>query len=211
MKCTNLVRQAALNIKKNNRLTVLCLLLLCLCMFYPSVMQNHNDVLHDQGQDTLVRKTDKYGRFVNTVLQIVLPLATRDVLGLQQLVLVAITGTIATHGLKRALNDIEILGTRLGERPSSTKSKHNMPSGHSSLAASGAYFVCRRYGLKFAILVVPILMLTMYARVALDAHTISAVLAGALVGIFTTAVFTTRYKWPRMRLRHETNGTSVKV
>ena len=165
-------------------------------MLYPSDIKDNTDPPHREQPGFLVQPTERYGRFVNTILQVALPLATRDIVGCKQLMLIAITATIATHGLKRALNDVEVMGTRLGQRPSSTNSKNNMPSGHSSLAASGAYFVCRRYGLKFAPLVVPILFMTMYTRVILDAHTISAVLAGSLIGIVTAALFTTQYRWP---------------
>jgi membrane-associated phospholipid phosphatase len=198
MKFSSLIKLAILNIKNNKLIAALCSLLLCLCMLYPSEMQEDSGVSNNKQSDLVVQKTEHYGRFINTVLQVALPLATRDIVGLKQLVLIAITATIATHSLKRVLNDVEIMGTRLGQRPSSTRSKHNMPSGHSSLAASGAYFVCRRYGLKFALIVVPVLILTMYARVVLDAHTITAVLAGTLVGVLTTALFTTGYIWPHM-------------
>jgi membrane-associated phospholipid phosphatase len=38
------------------------------------------------------------------------------------------------------------------------------------------------------------MLLTMFARVSLDQHTISAVISGALVGILVTAIFTTSYR-----------------
>jgi lipid A 1-phosphatase len=200
MKFSRLLLEAATAVKNSKPVTALCLLLLCLCIFYPSDLQEKSDFLHGKEVGLLVHDTDRYGRFFNTFLQVALPIATRDIVGLKQLVVIAVAGTIATHGLKRALNDVEVVGTRLGQRPVNANSKHNMPSGHSSLAASGAYFVCRRYGYRLALVVVPILFMTMYARVMLDAHTISAVLAGALVGIFTAALFTTRYKWSSMPL-----------
>ncbi|RMH88378.1 lipid A 1-phosphatase LpxE [Lysobacter pythonis] len=136
--------------------------------------------------------TENYGRFINTALQIGLPLAYRDVAGIVQLAKVAIATTLATHGAKRLLNGLTIRDTRLGQRPSSPNSRHNMPSGHSSMASSGFYFVCRRYGWMLAILTLPIMLLTMHARVALDMHTISAVISGALLGIMVTAIFTTK-------------------
>jgi lipid A 1-phosphatase len=69
-----------------------------------------------------------------------------------------------------------------------------MPSGHSSMASCATYFVCRRYGLWHALYLLPILLLTMYARVALNDHTVSAVIVGALVGFVTAALFTSPYK-----------------
>ncbi|MFU1913132.1 lipid A 1-phosphatase LpxE [Bordetella avium] len=131
------------------------------------------------------------GRHLNTLMQISMPLLTRDWVGLKQLLVVAITAAATVHGLKRLLNDVEIAGNRLGQRPHSASSKHNMPSGHSSLAASGAWFVARRYGLIFLWILAPMTLMTMWARVMLDAHTIWATLAGALLGILLTDLFTT--------------------
>ena len=57
-----------------------------------------------------------------------------------------------------------------------------------------AYFVSRRYGWKHALYLVPILLLTMYARVELNDHTVSAVVVGALVGLVSAAMFTSPRK-----------------
>ena len=135
---------------------------------------------------------EEEGRFANTILQVGLPVLTRDLRALCQLGAIAVTSITATHGLKRALNDVQVDGIRLGQRPASPRSKHNVPSGHASLAASGALFVCTRYGWKWGWLVWPILVLTLIARVALDAHTITGVLTGAVVGLSTTWAFVTR-------------------
>jgi len=85
--------------------------------------------------------------------------------------MITVAGILASHGPKRLLNDVEIMGTRLGQRPNSTTSKHNMPSGHSTLAGACAYFLMRRYSIWFGVIVIPVLLLTMYARVMLDKHT----------------------------------------
>ena len=87
---------------------------------------------------------------------------------------------------------VVVLGVRLGERPHG--GRHNMPSGHASLASSAVYFVGRRYGWWHLLYLVPVLLLTMFARVELDAHTGSAVIAGALIGIFSAALFTGKYR-----------------
>lgn len=140
----------------------------------------------------IVTHTEDWGRLTNTVLQLAVPLMLRDVTGLKQLVPVTIAGIVASHGPKRLLNNVVVGETRLGQRPYGTQSKHNMPSGHSTLAASAVVFLVIRYGLIWALITVPVLLLTMYTRVALDAHTISAVIAGALTGGMSTALFTTR-------------------
>ena len=101
-------------------------------------------------------------------------------------------GIVASHGPKRLLNDVTILGTRLGQRPSSKTSKHNMPSGHSTLVSAGGWFMARRYSMWFLLLCLPVTALTMYARVMLGAHTVSATIAGSIIGILVAALFVKR-------------------
>ena len=157
----------------------------------PARYQPRNGAAHP-----LVIGTEQYGRYLNTALQIGLPIVLRDWVGLKQLAIVAAASTLATHGLKRGLNDVTVFGSRLGRRPHSDLSKHNTPSGHASLAASGAWFVARRYGMQYLWMLAPMTLLTMYARVMLNAHTVSATIAGALVGLLITALFTTRRPTP---------------
>lgn len=139
-----------------------------------------------------VQWVEDQGRFVNTALQVAMPVLTRDIMGLKSLAWIALTGTGSTHGLKRALNDVEVKGVRLGQRPSSERTRHNFPSGHASLASSGAVFVATRYGWRWLLLLGPVVLATAYARVALDAHTWSAVVAGTCLGVLFTRPFCKR-------------------
>lgn len=111
-----------------------------------------------------------------------------DKIGLVQLLYVAVSTTIATHSLKRLLDDVWVGETRLGQRPHG--GALNMPSGHSSMASCAVYFIGRRYSVRLGVFLLIILGLTMYARVALNAYTVSAVIAGALLGCLTAAWFT---------------------
>lgn len=147
---------------------------------------------HDKASVLLVENAVRH---VNTAVAIALPLFSRDLVGLAQLAVVAVVGTAATHIPKRLLNDQEISGTRLGQRPQNLHSQHNVPSGHSSLASAAAWFVCRRYGWRWACLLLPITAATMWSRVMLDAHTVSAVWAGLFVGVAVALFFVT----PRVR------------
>ena len=169
-----------------------CLLGILLSIFYPSDLDSYRDA-DTQQLPAWVEPIEMQLRFVNTIVQFGLPLLVKDKVGMVQLLYVAVTTTIATHGLKRLLNNVHVEETRLGERPSSSQSKHNMPSGHSSMASCAAYFVARRYGLWHALYLVPIMLLTMAARYMLDAHTISAVLAGCLIGLACAACWTSAY------------------
>jgi membrane-associated phospholipid phosphatase len=171
---------------------IACIVGIMLFLPYPTDLQGYRSTPR-KADIPVVGLTEHYLRFTNTAVQIALPIVLKDKIGLAQLAYTGMSATIATHGLKRALDRAEIEKTRLGERPSRPNSHQNMPSGHSSMASCAAYFVCRRYGLWHALYMLPILLLTMYARVALNDHTVSAVIVGALVGFVSAALFTSPY------------------
>jgi lipid A 1-phosphatase len=159
---------------------------------YPSDMENDYAVSRGGHERPVVVAFEDYGRHINTLLPFVLALVLKDKEGWKQLGMITVVGILASHGPKRLLNDVEIMGTRLGQRPNSTSSKHNMPSGHSTLAGACAYFVMRRYSIWFGSIVIPVLLFTMYARVMLDKHTVSATISGAATGLLIAALFSTK-------------------
>ncbi len=159
-----------------------CGVLALACAFYPT---NHaQDYAQSKGGKARadVQFIEHYGRHINTVLMVAVPLLQRDAVGIAQFLQAGLASTIATHGTKYLLNDVVVDGTRLGQRPLKPNSSNNSPSGHSSLASFAAFFVARRYGWYWLLLMLPITLLTMWTRVQLDAHTISAVFAGLLIG-----------------------------
>jgi membrane-associated phospholipid phosphatase len=160
------------------------------CCIYPTDQTESLALPTGDSRLTGVLYVENYLRFIPTVIQIALPLVLADKVGMVQLLYGGIATTLATHIGKRALNDQWMWGNRLGERPSG--GKHNMPSGHSSMAACAVYFIARRYSLWLGLALTPLLLLTMYTRVALNDHTVSAVIAGCLVGIMMTALFTSK-------------------
>lgn len=164
--------------------------------FFPS----DPDFYKNQRRQTsgeFVHFVENYLRFSNTALQIVLPVITKDAVGFMQSVNLSLATTLSTHTLKFALNDLDPYGKmRLGQRPKSTTSCCNMPSGHSSMVSCAATFLIRRYGTdtkakKFMVFfVVLVTLLTMTARVFLDMHTISATIAGATLGFICAYLLT---------------------
>lgn len=154
---------------------------------YPSDMDGHYAVSRNGADDRFVTGVEQYGRHLNTLIPLGTALVLRDAKGLGQIFGTISAGTAATHIPKRLLDDVEIAGTRLGQRPSG--GNHNMPSGHSALASAGAYIAVRRYSGWFGLIVWPVLLLTMYARYMLDAHTVSATIAGAIIGILVAAAW----------------------
>jgi membrane-associated phospholipid phosphatase len=164
----------------------LCVIGIVLATMFPSDLASYRD--EPRSQSPLVHGVENYGRFVTTAAQVGLPILMRDPVGVIQNIYIGLAGTALTHGLKHGLDSVTIFGVRVGERPHG--GRYNMPSGHSSLAGCAVYFVGRRYGWKHLIYLIPITLLTMFARVELDAHTWSATIAGVLVGVLTAAAFT---------------------
>lgn len=195
MKMIHILRQPMHVVKRHTAVAIMSFLVLISATFYPSDLKNDYAISRGGQSSTLVMLTEDYGRHINTLLPIAAIVVFRDWTGFKQMAVVTVAGITASHGPKRLLNDVTVMGTRLGQRPSSPNSQHNMPSGHSTLASSGAYFMIRRYSLWFALIVIPVMFLTMYARVMLDAHTISAVISGALTGIIVTALFATKSRY----------------
>jgi lipid A 1-phosphatase len=171
-------------------LIVILLIGIILSATYPTELDNYPILPAGASVPAEVTLTENYVRFVPTVVQVALPLALGDKIGLVQLLYVAVSTTVVTHGLKHFLDHRWVMHTRLGQRPNG--GSINMPSGHSSMASCAVFFIGRRYSIWLGLLFSIIVALTMYARVMLNAHTISAVIAGALVGCLTTAWFTSK-------------------
>jgi membrane-associated phospholipid phosphatase len=193
-----LVKTAWAEVHRPRRLIGWLIALIVLSTGYPSNLASYPQVTD---VEPAISGADHYGRFINTALQVALPVVMRDPVGVVQLAYVAVGTTVFTHALKWLVNDWYVGGARLGQRPAGAHSKHNMPSGHASMSSCAVYFVCRRYGLRYAWLMVPVLLLTMFARVALGAHTVSAVVCGALIGFVVAAIFTSTYPPPKARGR----------
>ncbi|MGE0315087.1 MAG: phosphatase PAP2 family protein [Lautropia sp.] len=81
------------------------------------------------------------------------------------------TTVLATEALKRAF-----AGTSLGMRPNG--GVRSFPSGHTSAACSGAFFMARRYGWQFGAPWLAYAAFTAYSRVDEDMHHARDVVAG---------------------------------
>lgn len=186
----SLLKRAYVQVQRPQWLMLLCMVGIVLAIVFPTDMAPYRQT--PPSQHPVIQGTEHYGRFVNTIVQVGLPIVKRDAIGIVQNVYIGIFGTFMTHGLKHALDPVTINGRRIGERPHG--GRYNMPSGHSSLAASAIYFLGRRYGWWHLWYLIPITLMTMLTRVELNAHTWSAVIAGALVGILSSALFTGKRK-----------------
>ena len=150
-----------------------------------------NDLIQSKLQDG-VNWVEDHGRFIATGAQVLVPLVMFDKVGGAQLLYLSLATTTATHTFKRLFNNVEVAGTPIGQRPKG--GRHNVPSGHSSMAASALGFLWRRYGVFHVYYLLPLVLATMATRVFLSAHTLSAVIAGALLGFVMAYVMTTPRK-----------------
>lgn len=182
---------------------VFCLLGMLSSAMYPTDLKSYPVVPAGSRLPPAVGLTENYLRFIPTVIQIAAPIVLGDRIGLIQLAYVGIANTVATQGLKFAVNGVWIDHTPIGQRPEGRD--HNMPSGHSSMSSCAVVFLGRRYGWQYGLVLAVLTLLTMYARVMLNAHTVSAVVAGALVGIVTTIWFTSP-RWKDAGLGTAPNG-----
>lgn len=201
-----LARVAYREVRRPRKLILLCIIGIVMAAMVPSDLSYYRQ--GPASQAPLVHGVENYGRFVNTIAQVAIPFIMRDAVGVMQNIYIGLSSTFLTHGLKHLLNPAMVQNVRLGERPNG--GHLNMPSGHSSMASCAMYFVARRYGWKHLIYLLPILLCTMYARVELDAHTWSAVIAGALVGILCSAMFTSKARPRNDQEAAEVNGDAGK-
>ena len=197
----NILTQPIRTFYRHTILVVMMFLIITVASIYPSDFENDYAVSRGGHEMPFVVATEGYGRHINTVLPFALALMLKDKEGLKQLGFITIVGMLGSHGPKRLLNNVEIMGTRLGQRPSSPTSKHNTPSGHSTLAGACAYFIMRRYSKWIGLILIPVLLATMYARVMLDKHTVSATIAGAATGLLVAGLFSTKFSDFRGSLR----------
>jgi len=88
-----------------------------------------------------------------------------------------------TYGLKYAVNET---------RPNG--GNHSFPSGHTSIAFSGAEFMRKRYGWEYGVPAYAAASFVAYSRVQANEHYPHDVIAGAAIGILSSYIFTRPYK-----------------
>ena len=108
--------------------------------------------------------------------------------------------SVVTHGLKRIINK---------ERPNG--GDYSFPSGHTSAAFTGAAFIERKYGIKYGI---PSYLLASYvgwSRIHANKHDKWDVLAGAIIGIGSTYLFTKPFKNTKVVLSYIKKYPALKL
>ena len=105
-----------------------------------------------------------------------------------------------TKGL--AVNTALTVGLKLiidKQRPN-MESNDAFPSGHTSTTFQSAAFIQKRYGWKYGIPSYLLAGFTGYTRIDADKHDIYDVLAGAVIGVGSSYLFTTPYQQEHMEI-----------
>lgn len=140
-----------------------------------------------------MEKVGDYSQFVPTAVSLITVIAKNDKKGFWQLTKSAGTNLTATWLLKYAINK---------PRPEGRTDGRAFPSGHTSFAFQGASFLQQRYGWKYGVPAYAIAGFVAYSRIEglNDRHDGWDILAGAIVGIGSTYLFTTPYQKEHMEL-----------
>ena len=80
------------------------------------------------------------------------------------------------------------------------------PSGHTSITFQSAAFIHRRYGFTYSVPAYVLAGITAYSRINAQQHDGYDILAGAVVGIGSSFLFTTPYLQEHMALTFSTSG-----
>jgi membrane-associated phospholipid phosphatase len=142
---------------------------------------------------------------VGDVLHIALPAAGfavtldhRDGTGARELAETTIVTLGITHGLKHLVDE---------KRPDG--GSQSFPSGHASSTASAAEFLWERYGWKYGGPAYAIAAFVAYSRVESKKHYTHDVLAGAAIGIGSSAIFTSPYRSVQVGVTYDADFRGV--
>ena len=96
------------------------------------------------------------------------------------------------------------------QRPN-MENNNSFPSVHTSIAFQSASFIQRRYGWKYGIPAYILSGYTGYTRIEADKHDIFDVMAGAVIGVGSTYLFTTPYQKEHMELTYSNKDGSYLI
>lgn len=158
----------------------------CITMFL-----SQNSFAYMFGGTTQMEDIGNAMQYIEVINSVATVAIKKDKEGAKQLAYTLGTSAAVTEIGKNAFNNVTIGGTRLGERPNG--GDKNFPSGHTSWTTANAWFIYKRYGIKYAALPIAGAIFTGYSRIEAEKHTMAGVLSGALVGVLSAEFFTTSF------------------
>ncbi len=87
----------------------------------------------------------------------------------------------------------------------------SMPSGHTSLAFTGAEFMRKRYGWEYGVPAYAAASFVAYSRVEARRHHVRDVVAGAGIGILSSYIFTRPYKGWNLSIEGDTKSFGIRL
>ncbi|NNK21066.1 MAG: phosphatase PAP2 family protein [Flavobacteriaceae bacterium] len=157
-----------------------------LVFFVNSALCQVDDSPKELAVETSVERFGDYAQYAPTAVSLITIIAKNDKEGFWQLSKSVGANLTATWILKYAIDK---------PRPEGRTDGHAFPSGHTSFAFQGASFLQRRYGWEYGIPAYLVACYVGYSRLEglNDRHDGWDVVAGAIVGIGSTYLFTTPY------------------
>ncbi len=151
-----------------------------------SFAQEEMESLDEIRSETALEHVGDVAQFAPAALSVFAILIHNDKEGAWQFVKSVGANLAATYIIKYAINK---------KRPNGAPDGHAFPSGHTSAAFQGASFVQKRYGWEYGIPAYVVAGFVGYSRVEglNDRHDWYDVIAGAVVGIGSSYLFTTPY------------------
>tara|TARA_R110002050_G_scaffold76530_1_gene163507 strand:- start:1722 stop:2297 length:576 start_codon:yes stop_codon:yes gene_type:complete len=128
-------------------------------------------------------------------------LIIKDYEGTWQFAKSALLNQAVTIGLKYAT----------GKSRPNNNGERAFPSGHTSTTFQSAAFIQKRYGWKYGIPAYALAGFTGYSRINAQKHDGWDVLAGAVIGIGSSYLFTTPYQKEHMELTFASDADSISI
>lgn len=138
-------------------------------------------------REKIIQNIGDFGQHFPALTSLVVIIVKKDKKGLWQFTKSYGITLGLTYALKYSINK---------PRPEGKTDGHAFPSGHTSVAFSGASFLQRRYGWRYGIPAYAVATFVAFSRLEGldDRHDGWDVLGGAVIGIGSTYLFTTPYK-----------------
>lgn len=153
------------------------------------------NIQKSHAQNSRIETTSDIGLIVVPLAALSITLIKSDGQGTWQFTKGFLLNQAVTYGLKVSINK---------PRPFNN-GDNSFPSGHTSTTFQAASFIHKRYGFKYSIPAYAIAGLTAFSRVDAQKHDGWDILAGAVIGIGSTLIFTTEYQQEHMELTFDTS------
>ena len=154
--------------------------------------------------ETTVEKIGDYAQFAPAVTSVAMLVLKKDGDGFWQFAQAMGANLTATWTLKYVIDK---------PRPEGRTDGHAFPSGHTSVAFQGASFLQRRYGWSYGIPVYAIAGFVAYSRLEgiNTRHDGWDIVAGIIVGVGSTYLFTTPYQREHFELAFDGDGDNFSI